>query len=137
MKQTNAQRSNRRPNFKLGSAAGHHCCSSSSIAPPPAFGPTALPWPAAQPICLEPTSQLALQGTAPLPSPDLILDLHRVHGVGFDAITPDALPAIRPHAWEGALDVLFLPSHSLAAWAPCVSTAPACLASLLERLELD
>ena len=72
-----------------------------------------------------------------MPSPDLILDLHWVHGVGFDAITPDALPAIRPHAWEGALDVLFLPSHSLAAWAPCVSTAPACLASLLERLEID
>ena len=60
----------------------------------------------------------ALQGAAPLPSPDLILGLHRVHGVGFDAITPDTLPAIRPHARKGALDILFLPSHSLAAWAP-------------------
>lgn len=86
--------------------------------PRPGFGPIALPWPAAQPICPEPTSQLALQGPALLPGPDLNLDFHRVHGVGFDAISPDVLPAIRPHAWEGALGVLFLPSRSLAALAP-------------------
>ena len=83
--------------LNLGSAACHHCCSS----PFPALATSRL-WarhsprtPAVQPVCLGPISQLALRFTAPLPGSDLILHLHQVHGVGFNAIQPDVLPATR------------------------------------------